>query len=291
MPIGRTTTGALADSLPTIISAARQVSEYEGVMSQLVDKKTLGEGVGNTWNEVSYAKLTAQAVTEDTVLDNPQQLSDTLFSLTPTLSAIHTFISDRVGKRIDKKAYAQIGTLGQHAIQRKKDTDGLIVLDGAGTSLSGAGTTLVSGVVAAASVRITSNATEPGMLPIRSVLHGFQIKDIWDELVAGIGTYTVPEGLTARVFKEGFKGMISNAQVYEDGNITIDGSDDAKGGVFAEKGIVLVQGRVPYEKTREEPHMAGGGVSIFLYDEFIFGERSAGNWLYEIYSDALSPTS
>ena len=291
MPTGNTTTGALADSLPTVIAAARQVSEYEGVMSQLVDRVTLGQGIGNTWNEISLARLTAQSVTESTVLDNPQQLSDTLFALTPSLVGIHTFISDRVALRIDKKAYAQTGTLGQHAVQRRKDTDGIIVLDGAAVSLSGAGTTLVSGVIASAAVRITSNATEPGPLPIRCVLHGFQIKDIWDEVVAGLGTYPVPEGLTARVFKEGYKGMISNAQIYEDGNITIDGSDDAKGGVFAMKGIVLVQGRTPYTKVREEPHIGGGGTSLFLYDEFIYGERSAGNWLYEIYSDSLSPTS
>lgn len=291
MPTGRTGTGAVADSLPTVIMAARQVSEYEGVMSQLVDRVTLGQGVGLTWNEISMARMTSQVVTEDTVLDNPQQASDTLFSLTPTLRGIHTFFTDRVALRIDRKAFAQTGTLAQHAIVRGKDIDGITVLDGATTSLSGAGTTLVSGVIAAAAVRITSNATEPGPLPIRCVLHGFQIKDIWDEIVAGVGTYPVGEGLTARVYKEGFKGMISNAQIYEDGNMVIDGSDDTKGGVFSQKGIVMVQGRTPYTKTRDEPHIGGGGTSMFLYDEYVFGERSAGNWLYEIYSDALSPTT
>lgn len=291
MPTGRTTTGAVADSIPTVISAARQVSEFEGVMSQLSDRVTLGSGIGNTWNEVSLARLTAQDITEDTILDNPQQLSDTIFSLTPTLTGIQVFISDRVALRIDKKAYAQTGTLAQHANQRKKDIDGLVILDGATTSLSGAGTTLGFGVIAAASVRVTSNAVEPWPLPIRCVLHGFQIKDIEDEITGGVGTAVVSEGLTARVFTEGYRGMVSNAQIYEDGNITIDGSDDAKGGVFAMKAIVLVQGRTPYTKTRDEPHIGGGGTSLFLYDEYVYGNRSAGNGLYEIYSDALAPTS
>ena len=178
-----------------------------------------------------------------------------------------------------------------NAIQRKKDEDGLTTLDGATTSLSGAGTTLTSGIVAAASYRITSNATEPGNDPIRTVLHGFQIKDIHDEITAGVGTYPVGEGLTARVFAEKFRGMLAGSQVYEDGNIAIDSSDDAKGGTFAQESLVLVQGRSPKTVPVRREEIAGGSTEIFVRDEYAYGERSAGNWLYEIYSDALAPTS
>lgn len=73
--------------------------------------------------------------------------------------------------------------------------------------------------------------------------------------------------------------MISNVQVYEDGNITIDASDDAKGGVFAMEAIVLVQGRRLKTETRREPDIGGGATSLWIYDEYAYGERSAGNWL------------
>lgn len=291
MATGYSTTDALADSLPTLIASARQVREFEGVMPQLVEKQTLGEGVGLTWNEVSLAQLTAQAITETTELDNPQQISDTLFSITPTVVGIETLITDRVAARISKNAYAKLGSLAQNAIQRKKDEDGLTALDGATTSLCGAGTTLTSGYVAAGVYRISSNATEPGNPPYRCVLHGYQIKDIWDEMVAGVGTYPVGEGLTARVFTEGFKGMIASAQIYEDGNITIDSSDDAKGGVFAQEALVLVQGRAPRVEVKRRPEIGGGANSLYHYDEYAYGERSAGNWLFEVYSDATAPTS
>lgn len=291
MTTGNTTTDALAESLPTLIASARIVRENEGAMPQLCDKVTLGEGVGLTWNEVSLAQLTAQAVNETTDLNNPQQLSDSLFSITPTVVGIETFITDRVAARISKNALAKTGALAQNAIQRKKDEDGLTVLDGATTSLSGAGTTLASGVISAAVVRISSNSTEPGNPPYRCVLHGYQIRDIQDELTAGVGTYNVPEGLTARVFSEGFKGMIGGAMVYEDGNISIDSADDAKGGVFAREAIVLVQGRAPRVEPKRRPERGGGGTSLYHYDEYAYGERSAGNWLYEIYSDATAPTS
>ncbi len=291
MSTGNTITDSLADSLPTVIASARIVREQEGSMPQLVDMVTLGTGIGLTWNEISLAALTATAVTETTVLDNPQQLSDTLFSITPTVIGIETLITDRVALRISKNVFAKTGGLAQNAMQRKKNQDGITVLDGATTSLAGAGTTLTSGYITAAKARISSNATEIGKPPYRAALHGFQIKDIQDELLAGVGTYVVGEGLTARIFTEGFMGRVGGVEIYEIGDITIDSSSDAKGGVFAKEAIVLVQGRSPRAETRRRPNIGGGATSIYHYDEYAYGERSAGNWLYEIYSDATAPTS
>jgi len=54
-------------------------------MPQLVDKQTLGEGIGLSWQEITYAQLTAQAITETTELDNPQQIADSLLTITPTV--------------------------------------------------------------------------------------------------------------------------------------------------------------------------------------------------------------
>lgn len=290
MATGNTTTGALADSLPTVIAEARIVREQEGGMPQLVDRKQLGEGVGITWNEVSFDKLSAQAVTETTELDNPQQITDDLLTITPTVIGIQTIITDRVAARISKNAYAKMGSLAQNAMQRKKDADGITVLDGATTSLCGTGTTLTSGYITAAVTRITSNTTEPGPMPIYCVLHGYQIKDIFDELINGIGTYNIPDGLTARVFSEGFRGSIGGAQVFENGNIALSGTD-AKGGVFSKEGIVLVEGVSMRTEIKRRPEIGGGANELFMFDEYAYGERSSGNWLYEIYSDATAPTS
>lgn len=290
MAAGNTTTGALADSLPTVISAARLVREQEGVMPQLVDKQTLGEGIGNSWHEVSYDQLSAQDITETTELDNPQQISDSLFTITPTVVGIETVITDRVAARITKNGYAKLGSLAQNAIQRKKDEDGLVVLDGFSTSLAGAGTTLTSGHIGAAMAQIQGNSTEPGKPPFRCVLHPYQIKDIQDEIVAGVGTYNVGEGLTARVFNEGFQGMVAGAQVYPDGNITIDGSDDAKGGVFAQEAIVLVQGRQPRAVPVRAENIGGGATKMYHYDEYSYGSRQDA-WGCELLSDASTPTS
>jgi len=289
MAAGNTTTGSLADSLPTMIASARQVREFEGVVPQLVDRQTLGEGTGLTWNEVKFDKIEAQTVTETEEHNNPQQLVDTLFTVTPTVTCVETCITDRVAARISKVAYAKIGGLAQNAIERKKDKDGILMFDSFSNSYCGTGTTLTSGHISAAMALITGNSTEPGSPPFRCVLHPYQIHDIDDEIVAGVGTYNVGEGLTARVFSEGFRGMIAGAQVYPDGNITVTGTD-MKGAVFAQDALVLVQGRAPRMVAVRAENIGGGATKVYHYDEYAYGER-LDTWGVEIYSDATAPTS
>jgi hypothetical protein len=292
MASGWTTTGSLADSLDDVRMAARIIREQVGNASKLCDNQTLGEGLGNSWQEISYDQLSAQAITETTELDNPQQIADSLLTITPTVIGIETFITDRVKARINKIGLNQIGQLGQNAMERKKDEDCITLFaSGATTAQPGAGATLTSGYIAASAKNISSDATEPGPAPIRCVLHGFQIKDLFDELVAGVGTYVVTDGPTADVFKKGFMLPVAGCEVYEDGNITVDSSDDARGAVFSEKAIVKVQGRASRMVPVRNEKRGGGGEHIYHYDEYAYGERSSGNWLYSMQSDATAPTS
>lgn len=291
MAVGNTTTGSLADSLPLIIDSARLTREQTGVFMRTTETHTLDDNSGLSWEEITVGQMTAQAITELTVLENPQQYTDTLFTLTPAMTGLTTIVTDRTYRRVSSKTIAAMGPAAQNAIQRKKDQDYLTVLDGATTSLGGAGTTLTSGHISAAAKRITSNATEPGVGEIFTVLHGIQIKDIQDEIVAGLGTYVVPSGLTDDVFRRGFQGTLFGTNVFEDGNITVDASDDAKGGVHTREAVLMIQGRAPHTESKRRPEIGGGADQMFYYDEYIFGERNAGVWLYEIYSDALAPTS
>jgi len=290
MASGNTTTGSLADSLNTMVASARIVREQEGVMPQLVEKQTLAEGTGLSWREVKFEKLTAQTVTETEETDNPQQMIDSYIEITPTIAKIETVITDRVAARISKISFAQTGGLAQNAIQRKKDEDGLTMLDGFSNSYCGAGSTLTSGHISAAVALLIGNTSEPAKPPYRCVLHPYQIHDIEDEIVAGVGTYPIDAGLTARVFSEGFRGLIAGAQLYPDGNITIDSGTDAKGGVFAQEALVLVQGEAPKMHSEWTAKIGSGATRIYHIDEYAYGER-LDTWGAEIYSDATAPTS
>ena len=289
--MANTDTGSLADSKQLVIDSARIVREYEGVWSRTCDVQRLSENTGLSWEEISLAQLSAQSISETTVLENPQSITDALFTVTPTMTGINVIVTDRVYRRMPKSVIAKMGALAQNAIDRKKDEDYLATFATATTTLSGTGTTLASGIIDAAKSRITSNTTEPAMGTIVTVLHGFQIKDIQDELKSGVGTYAIPSGITEDVFRRGFSGTVGGTNVYEDGNIAITATPDARGATHAREAIVMVQGMSPRSTTRRREEIGGGAEEMFIYDEYALGERSPGNWLYGILTDATAPTA
>lgn len=294
MPNGVITTGSLADSLPLILDNARIRREYPTVVSKLSETHKLDDNTGLSWEEVELSRLTAQSVTETTILENGQEITDLLNTYTPTISGITTIVTDRVYKRITKAAVAQMGGLAQEALERKKDVDGIASLVSATNSQPGAGSTLTSGVISAHVANITGNTTEGATGPIYTLLHAFQRKDLQDEIVAGIGTYAIPAGLTEQVYRDGFSGSLFNTEVYIDNNISIDASDDAKGAVFAKMGHLYIQGMGPRKESKRRPEYGGGADQIWLYDEYTFGERlsnSSSVFVRVVNSDATAPTT
>ena len=290
MPTGTTTTGSLADSLPTSVDSARIVREFVGVMVRLSERHDKAKNQGLDWNEVSLEALTASAVTELTNNENFQQLVDTLLSITPTFTQVVMVITDRTKMRISANAAAQIGVLGQNAMNRKKDQDLLTVVQAATTDLGTTGTPMAASQVRAAVARIFGNSTEPAVSAVFTVLHNFGIADIQEEVVAGVGTYNIPEGLTADVYRKGFSGTLSNSEVFHDGNIAIDSTPDSQGATFARESLVLVDGIGPRADDEWKPRLGGGSHIITLTDEYGAGERSSGNWMFSHTHDGTVPS-
>lgn len=293
---GDTTTQSLADSLSTMRLGARIVLEQKGRMRDTVDRVVLPSNIGNSWSEVDYGQLTAMDITELTDIDeNPQELSDTLRTITPADSGIFVFYTDRVADRILQSAAAIVrsGEQSQRALLRKEDEDGIAVGQAATTDLGAAGNPLTSTLVRHAKYRISSNATERGEGPYYMQHHGFCLTDIDDELTAAVGTYEITSGMTAEVFGRSYTEApqtLGGVIVQENGNIAIDSStNDAEGFVYSSNGIILVEGRGMRTEVRRFPNKGGGGTGIYMYFEYAYGERSAGNWLFSITADATAP--
>ena len=290
MATGENTTLVLADSLDTISASARSRREYESVVPQLVDNVTLDSNSGTAWKELLYESLTASSIDETTLNENFQRYDDSAITITPQMVQITTFVTDKAKRNLSSLGLAQMGALAGNAMMRKKDDDGITALDTSTTQLGAAGTPISVGDVASARYRITSNTTERGGLTgISFVGHGFVIKDFFDELTAGIGTYPVPDGSTAQVFAGGFSLPIANVAIFEDGDIPIDTNSDAKSFVFAREAWVLVSGMSIKTEVERMPRRGGGGEAVTMTDEFAYGQRSAGNWSYEIIADATAP--
>ena len=293
---GETTTAALADSLPTMRFGARLVHEQKGRIRDTVDLVMLPKNQGNSWSEVDFAALTASTVTETTDnLDSPEQLSDTLRTITPTDSGIHILYTDRVADRIITQAASIVrsGILGMNAILRKEDLDGIVQGRSATTDMGVAGAPLTSGLVRHLKYRISSNVTEANADgPFHFQHHGFSLADIDDELSAPLGTYEITSGVSADVLANSYTKaprMLGGMMVHENGHMTIDASDDCEGFGYARDGLILVEGRGVRTEVLRRPNIGGGATSVFMYYEYAWGFRSTGNWLFGVTADATAP--
>jgi hypothetical protein len=291
MAVGETTSGVLSAALPEIVADARIVHEDEGTWRRTCDIKRQTPNTGLNWSEFALDQLARQDITETTDNRNFQQLSGTLLSVEPQMTQILIKMTDRMARKIASVVKDKFGSLAGNAMARGDDEDYIAMFASFGTGTSpGSGNPLSFGHISAAVNRIKSNTTETSDAAVFAVLHGFQIKDIQDEVLAGVGTYTIPTGLTEAVFRKGFEGTVAGANVYKDSNIGVV-SSNARGAVHSREGVVAAIGMEIKKETDRDMYFGGGADVISLTNEHAFVERSAGNWAYTILSDATAPTS
>jgi len=295
MPQGPVTTGVMNDSLDDIRSSARTIREYGPVMARLVDNTTLKTNIGLDWKEVFLNKLYAGNIEEMTDLEqSPQEIVDGVFSIRPTAIGMSLFVTDRTKARINSLVAAKMGVLVENAMSRKKDIDIIAIAQTFTTDLGTPGQPMESGFIGAMVAQIANNATEPWDGPTATVLHGFQLKDVQDELVASIGTYPVADGLTREVFLRGYSGgTVYGSNVWVDGNIPVDANDDATGFTFASGAggaIVFVQGMASRMKTERKENIGTGAEILYTTDEYGLGLRQNA-WGGTYTTDVTAPVN
>lgn len=300
MTVGETSTGSLGDALPEIVADARIVKEKTGVSTarRTCDVRRQTPGTGLNWTEFALNQLSAQDISETTKNENFQQFTGSLLSIQPTMSQIIVKVTDRTYRKIAQIVSSKFGAVIGNAMVRKEDTDYLATfLTFATTCSPGSATTFGSGYISSAKQNITSNVTEPSSAEVFTVLHGFQIKDLQDEIVSGVGTYTIPQGLTEEVFRRGFAGTVAGSNVFEDGNITVTSTPNANGATHSREGVILAIGMEIKRELDRDLYFGGGADVISLVSEFAFAERKSGTssttqvWAYRHLSDATAPTS
>ncbi len=292
---GETTTGSLSDALPEVVSEARIKKEFEGTWRRTCDIKRQQPNTGLSWTEFSIDKVSRQNITETTDNRNFQQLSGSLQSIEPTMNQIIIKVTDRTYRKIASVVKGKFGGLAGNAMNRGDDEDYLSLFTTFATTNSpGSGNPMSFGYISSAKVNVTSNVTEPSMAEVFTVLHGRQIKDIQDEVLAGVGTYTIPVGMTEEVFRKGFAGTVAGSNVFEDGNITVDSTPNANGATHSREGVIAAVGMEIKSETDRDLYFGGGADVISLTNEIAFAERKSGTtqvWAYRHFSDATAPTS
>lgn len=232
-----TTSTTLDDLFANIIAAARYTAEEESLMMGLVTMYNIGDEAGKTIQVPKYPAVTAAALTEGTDMSS-STVSTSSVSITVGEVGAQVVLTDVAAMGSGNPA-EELGTVLGNSIATKIDTDLIALFDGFSTALGGAGTEITVADIfkAAATLR---NAKAQG--DIFAVVHPFQAYQLKANLT---NTFANPNGGTAQntAMVNSYVGTIAGVDIYESSNITVDGSDDAKGAVFSREAMAIAMKR------------------------------------------------
>ena len=289
-----TTTTELADTIPTVIEEARHTAQHKAIMASAVWKITKQQGDGSTVNVPYWGEVTAAGLTEGVDMTNSSAMEDTNVQITPAEVGVKIILTDKLVRDNMNDVKAAAGKILGNAMEKKRDQDLLALFSSATTDLGGSAD-LTMGFVAASRALLAGNATTvggPAPLPYVCVHHPFVLLDLVDvvtPIVPTAASLAIGTSLTDNILLNYTIGRLFGMPILEDGNITIDGTPDARGGVFAAGtggGIILATANEWSVEPQRDASLRGWELNIV--GEYGVGVYLAG-WIVSLNSDATTP--
>ena len=157
-----------------------------------------------------------------------EEIGMTTVDLTAAEVGSKIIITDKLARQSAENVFSIIGRQLGDGMARKKDKDVLALYSGFGTDIGSAGRSMSLATVSATVAYAKGNKFGS---QVYIVQHPFAVWDIANTAVTASTTYPVPAGWSADLLGNFFSGLrpINGVPIFEDGNISIDSSDDAIG--------------------------------------------------------------
>jgi N4-gp56 family major capsid protein len=232
-----TTSTTLDDLFANIIAAARFTAEEESLMMGLVTMYNIGDEAGKTIQVPKYPAVTAADLTEGTDMSS-STVSTSSVTITVGEVGAQVVLTDVAAMGAGNPA-EELGTVLGNSIATKIDTDLIALFDGFSTALGGAGTEITVADIFKAAATLRNNKAQGDIF---AVVHPFQAYQLKANLT---NTFANPNGGDAQntAMINSYVGTIAGVDIYESSNITVDGSDDAKGAVFSREALAIAMKR------------------------------------------------
>ena len=229
-----TTTSTLDDLFVNIIAQARFTAEEQSLMRNLVTVYNIEAQAGTTVQVPKYPSISAGDLTEGTDMS----------STTVSTSSVSIAVGE-VGAQVlltDMATYGagnpadELGTVLGNAIATKMDQDLIALFDGFSTSLGATTTELTAAYLFQAAATLRANKASGRLV---GVFHPYQTYALKANLT---NTFANPNGgdLQNEAMRNGYVGTIAGIDIFESSNVSVDGSGDAKGAIFAPEALAMV---------------------------------------------------
>jgi len=242
------TTGSLENAQNIIIAAARYTEEHNAPAMNLIEQFTLPKGSKQV-TVPKVGQMSMQDLTDGVDIVDEEDIGMTTVDLTASEVGAKIILTDKLVRQSAENVFSMIGRQLGDGMARKKDVDVLALYSGFSTDIGAAGRSMslanVSAAVAyAKGKKFGSN--------VYIVQHPFAVWDIANTAVTASSTYPVPAGWSADLLGNFFSGLrpINGVPIFEDGNISIDSSDDAVG-VIADRSALAVLKSVDMNKEQD----------------------------------------
>ena len=221
------TTGNLENAQRIIIAAARYTEEHNAPAMALVEQFNLPKGS----KQVTVPKVGQMSMSD--LVDGQDMIDEedigmTTVDLTASEVGAKIIITDKLARQSAQNVFSIIGRQLGDGMARKKDTDVTALYSGFSTDIGAAGRSMSLANVSATVAYAKGNKFGS---QVYIVQHPFAVWDIANTAVTASTTYPVPHGWSEDLLGNFFSGLrpINGVPIFEDGNITIDSSDDAVG--------------------------------------------------------------
>ena len=242
------TTGNLENAQKIIISAARYTEEHNAPAMALIESFSLGKGE----KQVTVPKVGQMSMSDlvdgQDIIDE-EEIGMPTVDLTASEVGAKVIITDKLLRQSAVNVMSIIGRQLGDGMARKKDTDVHALYSGFSTSLGAANTTMTLSNTAGAIAYAKANKFGSQVYIIQ---HPNAVFDIANTAVTASTTYPVPKGWSEDLLGEFFSGLrpLNGVAIFEDGNLTIDASDDVVGAI-ADKSALCVLNSVTTKTERQ----------------------------------------
>ena len=242
------TTGSLENAQKIIIATARYTEEHNAPAMNLIEQFNLPKGIKQV-TVPNVGQMSMRDLVDGLDIVDEEQIGMTTVDLTASEVGAKIILTDKLVRQSAQNIFSIIGRQLGDGMARKKDVDVLALYSGFSTDIGAAGRSMslanVSATVAYAKGKKFGSQ-------VYIVQHPFAVWDIANTAVTASTTYPVPHGWSEDLLGNFFSGLrpMNGVPIFEDGNITIDSSDDAVG-VCADKSALAVLKSVDTRTERQ----------------------------------------
>jgi len=242
------TTGNLENASKIIIAAARYTEEHNAPAMALIESFSLPKGAKQV-TVPKVGQMTISDLADGVDIVDEEEIGMTTVDLTAAEVGAKVILTDKLVREQQNNVFTIIGKQLGDAMARKKDTD----VHSLYSSLNG-GTTLGAAAATASLANIAGAIAYAKANKFGSNIYILQHPNavFANTAVTASSTYPVPKGWSEDLLGNFFSGLrpLNGVPIFEDGNLSVDGSDDAIG-VIAEKSAMAVLNSVETRTERQ----------------------------------------